>query len=188
VLLASLAVASCAREERVVNYKPFFSGLENVQTQQPAVAEKRGDGSGPISVTDDPSKFSIVKENPDGTKTLISHSGLHLMTHIQKTLADNDQKLFTEQVLSQMTRDEFKDRGLDPAQAFTYLKPHEKDIAKMFSRMPLGEHSPNVNMETVGRNLFRVKLTGKSTEGLDPWTGFDMVLEKGNWKLRWFVP
>jgi hypothetical protein len=180
---AVLAGASCAPEERIVRYKPFLAGLENVQTQAPAVSDRANGGA---TETQDPSKFSIVKENPDGTKTLISRSGLHLATHIQRTLAENDEKNFTAQLLSRITRDEFRERGLDPSQAFRALKPREKDIARLFARMPLGEHSPNAVMEPIGRNMFRVRVTGKSTEDLY-WTGYDMVLEDGNWKLRWFV-
>jgi len=187
LLWAALGVG-CQQEERIVRYKPFLAGLEGVQTQTPAVVEKP---KGPLAAAELPTaadgKDPLVVENPDGSKTLISRCGLHLMHHIQKTLADGDDKLFASQVLSQMTRDEYLGRGIDPREAFKTLKPREKEIAKLFSRMPLGENSPNVTMSTVGHNVFRVQLVGQAAKGLEGYTGFDMVLEKGSWRLRWFV-
>ena len=185
---AVVLAAGCQPEEKIVRYKPFLAGLEGVQTQTPAVIEKP---KGPLEAAVVPEsadgKDPLVHENPDGTKTLISRCGLHLMHHIQKTLAVDDDKLFAAQVLSQVTRDEYLARGIDPRESFKTLKPHQMEIAKLFARMPLGENSPNVNMSTVGHNIFRVQLIGQAAKGLEGYTGFDMVLEKGNWKLRWFV-
>lgn len=183
---AALAVlaAGCQREEKIINYKPFFAGIEGAKTQTPATQERppvlaeasEADGSDPL-----------VKKNPDGTTTLLSRSGLHLMHHIRTQLAGDDAQLFADQVLCSVTREEYRARGLDPRDAFKTLKPHLPEITKLFSRMPLGEHSPNVRMETVGRNIFRVQLRGRGAEGLETYTGFDMMLEKGHWRLRWFV-
>jgi hypothetical protein len=184
---ATSVMVGCQPDEKIVHYKPFMAGLEGVQTQTPAVAEKP---RMPLATSDAASaagKDALVITKPDGSKTLISRCGLHLMHHIQQTLADGDDKLFAEQVLSQLTRDEYAGRGVDPREAFRTLKPREKEIAKLFSRMPLGENSPNINMSTVGHNIFRIQLVGQAAKGLDGYTGFDMVLEKGNWKLRWFV-
>lgn len=182
---AALLAAACAPEEKLVRYKPFFAGLEGVQTGTPPVAERVAPAIGGEEVAQD-GDAGLVRENPDGTKTLISRSGLHLMTHIQRTLADHEEKLFAEQVLSEITRQEFKARGRDPVEAFAMLKPYERDIAKLFARLPLGEHSPNARIDVVDRNMFRVRVTGRAAEGLR-WSGFDMVLENGNWRLRWFV-
>jgi hypothetical protein len=183
---ALLGAAGCQQEERVVNYKPFFSGLSGAQMQtQPATA--RGPTLPGHDVVDESEIFRSVVHNPDGTKTLLSKSGLQLMVHIQNTLADNEVELFVEQLLSEVTRREYEERGLDPAEAFKSLKRHERDIARLFGRMPLGENSPNVIMEAVGRNTFRVRLTGPATRDIGRYKGFDMVLEWGNWRLRWFL-
>lgn len=183
-VVGALAAAGCGPTERVVNYKPFMSGLDGVQTQAPEVRERQKTPE--IVNAEAMGPESLVTENPDGSKTLHSRNGLHLMWHLQRTLADNDADLFAGQVLCDLTRQEYLERGMDPREAFVTLKPQEKEIAKLFARMPLGENSPNVLRSIIGRNMFRVQLTGKSTEGLE-WTGFDMVLEKGNWRLRWLV-
>jgi hypothetical protein len=179
-----LVLAGCAQEEKIVNYKPFFAGLSGAQMQTQPVVARPGTGRG--EVIDEADMFRTVIENPDGSKTLLSKSGLQLMEHIRNTLADNEAELFVEQVLSELTRREYAERQLDPIEAFMHLKKDERDIAMLFSRMPLGENSPNVIMEPVGRNMFRVRLSGASARDVGRYKGFDMVLENGNWRLRWF--
>jgi hypothetical protein len=182
----------CQPEEKIVRYKPFFTGLEGMTSQTapvleppPAVA-----AATPEAATDeeDPTAHQLAIKNRDGSVMLIARTGRHLIYHIQKTLEDEDADLFARQVLCQRTRREFEERGLDPKDAYAVCKAQERELALLFSRMPMGEHSPNVLMEDLGGNTFRVKLTGKSRDGLKRWTGFDMVLEQGNWRLRWFVP
>jgi hypothetical protein len=182
-LVLVLLLAACQPEEKLIRYKPFLGNLKDAETQTPPVEPAGSGASVPTAGGDDQ---LLIRENPDGSKTVYSRSGLQLMANIQQLLRDGEDKLFAEQVLSEITRQEFLERGLRPEEAFRTLKGHEKDIAKLFARMPLGEHSPNVNMEPIGRNIFRVRVTGRSREDLE-WTGFDMSLEKGNWKLRWFV-
>ena len=119
--LAAVLLAGCRPEEKMVHYKPFMAGLEGVQTQTPAVVPK---GQEP-RVLDEESigPESLVQENPDGTKMLHSRSGLHLMSHIQRTLAEGDDKLFGDQVLSELTKQEFlragdgSERGVQSGQA-----------------------------------------------------------------------
>lgn len=185
LILAAACVAGASCQERIVNYKPFLTGIEGATTQTPAVSD--GSGRVAIEAASEEDDFSLVRKNDDGTVTLIAKSGRQLMSQIQRTIAENEKEQFTEQVLCEATRAEYHQRGLDPIQAFDQVKKHHKEIAKLFSRMPLGEHSPNVVMEPIGRNMFRVRVTGQSKKGLERWTGFDMVFEKGNWRLRWFI-
>lgn len=178
-LLAGLG--ACQREEKIINYKPFFAGLEGVSG--PGAPSGRAD-RGMLREADE-AELSLVRENPDGSKTLILRNGRDLIFHIRSTLAEEEVDLFTGQVLSRVTHDEFIERGRDPAEAFWMLKKREQELAKLFARMPMGEHSPSVLVERIGHNLFRVRLTGQSSKGLDGWRGFDMVLEEGKWRLRW---
>ncbi len=189
---ASGSLFACQQDEKIVNYKPFFSGLEGVKTQTPAVA------AAPVSAgkATNGEEIGLLRENKDGTVTLVMSSGRNLMAHIQRTLAGSEdpneatalKNQFAEQVLSEITRSEYHERGLDPVAAYELAKKNEKEIAKLFNRMPMGEYSPNVLMEQLGKNMIRVRVSGQARKGLEKWTGFDMVLEKGNWRLRWFVP
>lgn len=186
VLTVVAALAGCQRQERIVHYKPFFAGLEGVQTGQPAVSTPRPgpavDG-GEAAITEQ----SLVVENPDGTKTLIARNGMQLMAHIRHLLTENDADLFASQLLSELTLEEYTQRGIDPREAFRTLKEHEKDILLLFARMPMGEHSPTVIVDQLGRNFFRVRVTGDARKGLGRYSGMDMRMEGGNWKLRWFL-
>lgn len=185
ILFASAVLAGCAQEERVVNYKPFFSGLSGAQMQTQPVTDRSSSAS--TTVVDEAELFKPRVENPDGSITLYSKTGLQLMAHIQTTLANNEADLFVEYLLSDLTLREYRERNIDPTEAFTRLKQHERDIARLFSYMPLGENSPNVLMEPLGRNMFRVRLTGPAARDSGRYKGFDMVLERGNWRLRWFL-
>lgn len=171
-------MTSCQRtiSEKAVN--PMFGGLQGAQAR---VARKEREPVG-IGATE-PDR--IVIENPDGSVTLISRRGAHLMSHIQRTLAHDEEELFVEQVLSERTKAEYRERGLEPAEAFATLKERSADISLLFSRMPFGEASPDVIMSTLDDKTLRLTLTGAGARDLH-WTTMDMVLERGSYRLRWF--
>ena len=187
IAAALAALPGCRREERVVRYKPFFAGLEGVQTGQPAVAQRPPAGSPGEAGEIELGEQSLVVENEDGTTTLIARNGMQLMAHIRRLLAEGDADLLASQVLSELTLEEYRQRNLDPREAFAVLKAHEKDILLLFARMPMGEHSPTVIVDQLGRNFFRVRVTGDARKGLGRYSGMDMRMEGGNWKLRWFL-
>jgi hypothetical protein len=169
----------CQRYEKIVNYNPPLANVPGVQ-----FGTKPVHGQGTIApVLAVPTQ--IVIENPDGSRTLIARTAGHLMAHIKRTLAEDARDEFTEQVLSEATRNEYISRGLDPGQAFDTLKAHERDVLRFFSRMPMGEHSPNVIMSKIGERTYRVKITGQGASDLR-WHMMDMHFEKGNWRLLWF--
>jgi hypothetical protein len=173
LLAAALLLGGCAYEKDV-NYKPFFSGLEGAKTGTPATLDASKQPRDPMSAGEQ----RIRVENKDGSVTLVTRNAQDLMRQVLMTLDKGERDLFTAQVLSRQTAEEYRVRALDPAGAFDTLKQREKEVRELFRRMPMGEHSPNVIMEKLGDNLYRVRLTGKATEGLD-WTSFDMVLEGG---------
>lgn len=213
-LAAALAMASalaalpgCQNDERVVSYKPFLTGLQDAQTQTPAVltAEHKG-----VDARATPADKLIVEE-ADGSKRLVARSGLQLMRHIQRALAEEDTRFLAAEILCAQTRREYVERGLDPTEAYRTLKEREQDIQKLFARMPAGEGSAFVVVTPLGERVKRLRLTPQAGKGL-AWTGFDMVLEgarwtpvmedggsvvrdgkavmrfePSNWRLRWFV-
>jgi len=173
-----LAGAGC-RYERVVKYKPFFAGMEGAETDTPAVIdedlrEAYARPTGPIEV-----------ENEDGSITLISRSVADLMRHIARTLANNEQELFVEQVLSERSRERLLRAGRQPEEAFEELKANQEAVAKLFTYLPMGEYSPNGVFKKVGDKTYLLRATGPGTRDLY-WTGFDAVQEGGMWKLGWF--
>lgn len=139
----------------------------------------------------DPALLPPIREElPTGDIVLRSRTGRDLMVHIQRALTSPDRELerelFTEQVLSAVTWNEFDERGLPPEAAFDELVRRREDVLKYFNRVgPLAEYSPQVLMRSMGKDTIRLQLTGLAREDLT-WTFMDMVFEGGNWRLRWF--
>lgn len=178
LLIAAISLIAC--ETRVVRYHPMLGGLPNSQSGM-TVTGPRGEYTDPTRV-----EGPLTIENPDGSKKLIARSCRHLMLHIFNTLDTGDEALFLDQVLSTMTKDEYYARGMHPSEAFRTLNSRIPELMKLFRAMPMGEFTPGVYSEPVGGGVRRVQLTGMSAKDLS-WTGIDMVMEKGNWRLRWFV-
>lgn len=179
----SCCVAGC--ETRIVRYNPPLANLPGAQTGiQPVYGEDLAVLNAPLSK--DATAEPVIK-NPDGTKTLVSRNARDLIFHIATTMREDDERTFTEQVLSETTRDEFFQRGHDPSWAFRELKARRTDVEKVFKIVPQGELTPGVRIEVVGQNIFRIRQHYLDPKEY-PWVGFDMKLEGANWKLRWFVP
>ncbi|VAX41851.1 hypothetical protein MNBD_PLANCTO03-1981, partial [hydrothermal vent metagenome] len=155
--------------------RPMLSGLPGVESGGAFISDKPRGYRDPGEI--DQGKITIERE--DGSKILLARSGRHLMAHIYQTLQDDERDLFTEQVLCEATRAEYRERGLDPGDAFDYLKTHEAEIVALFARMPMGEYTPGVFMRQVGGGVYRLALSHKASEGLT-WRGFDMVWEGGH--------
>ena len=181
-VVAVVLLAGCQRYERVVARSSILSGLEGSDSQIPekqskhAVHEIFSTPTGEIRV-----------ENELGEITLYAKNVRQLMTHITTTIQNEERDLFIDQVLSKVTKDEFTQRGLDPALAFEELTKHQREIFRLFYFMPMGEYTPGLHLKAVGFNTFRLQLSRARNESLY-WIGIDSVFENGNYRLRWFVP
>lgn len=181
ILLCVIALAGCATRTRVVKYNPLLGGLPGAESQTPIVRDL-GEYQDPTAISPD----KLVTEEEPGKKRLVARTGRHLMIHIYNTLDKGDKELFVREVLSKATKAECFERGVVPGDAFDYLVSRREDIDELFAMMPGGEHTPGVFVQPVGGGAQRIEVTGMGTEKL-AWTGFDMVMEGGNWKLRWFT-
>jgi len=164
-----------------VRGQPFLAHLPGAETQADTSGPRWPGYRSPAAAPGG----SIVVEHEDGSKTLIARSGRHLMTHIYNTLTEEDEALFTEQVLSLVTRDEFVERGLGGSAAYEMLRARRRDVLRLFAMMPQGEYTPGVLMQRVGDRTYRLRVSGPGTSELR-WRFMDMVMEGGNWRLRWF--
>ncbi|MCR9076092.1 MAG: hypothetical protein NXI07_08635 [bacterium] len=180
-LIALSPVAGC-RYERIVSQSGLLVGLEGAQSGIPPKRESR-----PLPDFLRTPDEGIRVEDEDGAVTLYSKSVRQLMTHIVTTVGNGERELFLEQLLSQRTKDEFIERGLDPGLAFDELVNRQRDIGRLFYFIPMGEFTPGVYFETIGRNVFRLKLPNKKHAELY-WVGIDVVFEDYNYRLRWFLP
>ena len=187
LLAAAVALAGCETQTRVVRDSRPLANLPGAVVGGQNQPLQRGPGIiDPTFLP--PDQLRVVAEN--GDITLNARSGRHLMTHIAQTLLNNERDLFTEQVLSEVTKREFRARGLEPADAFDMLRRQERDVMELFNAMPLGERTPGALFENIGRaegggQIARVRITGALTSELR-YTAMDMVMERGSWRLRWF--
>ncbi|MEN0019980.1 MAG: hypothetical protein AAF747_03745 [Planctomycetota bacterium] len=181
----AMAAASCLTSgctyERVVRARTPLSGIAGAEGGL-QIGDRFDGEYVPPSLGEGP----IAQIESDGTVSLRASSGDHLLTHVAGVLETNNDELFVEQVLSSVTRQEFLDRGIDPAEAFWLVKAREEAFRVLHARMPRGEQTPAAIMHKVGSQTFRVELTGLAARGLE-WRGFDMVFENGSFRLRWFV-
>lgn len=171
-------VSSCAREETVVRYKPFFANIADAQHGTTPVRPQAG--------YRDPTAYDGQRriEEPDGSVRLISKSVLDLMTHVERTLDDGDDDLFFEQILSEHTKRHYRGEGRDPAEAIEYFRKHRRDIAVLFARMPFGEYSPTVIRHKTGRNQWKLELVSTAKRD-SPLTELWVSLESGQYRLMW---
>lgn len=183
-LAMMLAFAGCQTEEKIIRYRPILASVPGAQYNTAPVGDpfegRRVDPTAAATDTD-----SLVIELPDGERKLVLKTGRHLMSHIINMIDEDERELFVEQVLSEITKDEFYDRGLDPGEAFDACKKRRTDIMKLFNLMPMGEYTPGVYMKGVGGGVQRLKVSGPSAMDLR-WNFMDMNYEAGGWRLRWF--
>lgn len=179
-VLMGLVLSGCT-ETRVIREHTPLAGLPGAQGGV-RVGEKL---EGYVDPTATPAGRNFILHE-DGRVELLSKTGDHLLKHMSGVLRTGNRELFVEQVLSEQTKQEFIDRRLDPGEAFDRIVEREADFRAMRARMPLGENTPGVVMRKLGSRVYRVETTGLAARDLS-WKGFDMVFEKGNWRLRWFV-
>ncbi len=178
---AVLSAAAC--EERIIYNRPFLGALPGAETSMPVSKYPKG-YKDPTAIPDDQ---LVVKQQDGSVGELRARTARHLMMHIYNTLMNSQEKVFVEQVLSERTRSEYYQRGIHPREAFKTLQEHAGDVLTLFDRMPMGESTPGLFLEPVGGGVQRLRLQGLGAKDLY-WVGFDMVMEKGNYRLVWFVP
>jgi hypothetical protein len=180
VVLLACVVAAGGCQTRVVRYNPMLGGLPGAESGMPIV---RGwNHKDPTLVPES----QLVQETPEGKTRLVAKTGRHLILHIYNTIEDGQRDLFVSEVLSAVTKAECAERGVDPGTLYDDLARDRLDLYELFNLMPMGEQTPGALMTPLGSGAYRVQVTGLGTSRLR-WTGFDMVMERGNWRLRWLV-
>lgn len=175
-------LVGCQPYERVVARSSLLSGLEGSSSTIP---EKQIGRALPDFLRTPDEGIRI--EDEDGTVTLYAKSLRQLMAHITTTIQNGERELFVEQVLCDLSKNEFYERGLDPGLAFDELVKRQRSIFRLFYFIPMGEYTPGLFLENVGRNTFRLQISRARNPTLY-WIGIDTVFERGNYRLRWFVP
>ena len=178
-VMTLVTLAACEQEKRVVYSRSLLGGISGNRTGASDFDNRSGQ-------TASATEQKTIIDNPDGTKTLLARNPKHLMNHIFYTLREDKADLFVTQVLSKRTRDEYASRGLDPKLAFEELKSRQKDMLDLFKAMPMANQTPGVFIENIGDGVMRMNAEQRIAMDLK-WKGIDMVMERGNYKLLWFV-
>lgn len=174
------AITGCSSDEKVVRYRPFFTGISGAEFHG---AEPVNSAAGYIDPTQVPDQ-KLVIEKADGSKILIAKSVRHMMTHLERCLDDGDDELLMDQVISEKTKEEFRAQGKDTSEILTFLHKNRKDIGRLFARMPMGEYTPTVILEQPGDKTWVVRLTGAPADGMK-FTRVWARMEDGNWRFLW---
>ena len=118
VILALFTLVGCETTQKIVKDRPWLAGLPGaVGGDLTAAAPKDKAAPGPALLADD--EIVVVKD--DGSKKLIAQTGRHLLIHIYCCLRDKDRDLFAQQVLSELTKADFRAKGKDPREALDML-------------------------------------------------------------------
>lgn len=181
-LALMMAIPACQPYEREISRRGILTDFSDA-TQGNSGAQARPAYVDPVFALPE---GKIRVEDEDGNVTLYAKSVKHLMNHIIQTLENGERDLFTEQILSQITVDEFKERNLDPGLAFDELAKRRKQIYQCFHLMPNGEYSPGLFLKPIGTNMFRLAVSRAGHSEL-LWIGMDVSFEQSNYRLRWFV-
>lgn len=121
-------------------------------------------------------------EDEDGEVVLISRSPQHLFYHLNNTLMSDEYELLYEQLISDKTKEAYRARGRDPREALEWLKRNEKPVRELLAAMPMGQATPGVLQETIGRNQFRFRSKDAFITGL-PYDTIDVIIEDRSFKL-----
>ncbi len=174
-----LALAACATEERVTQYKPFFTGLSGAKFSTAPVDASRGYADPTAS----PDSRTVI-ENPDGSRVLVCRSVRALMSHLERELDDGNTDIIIKQLISTRTLEEYEGRGESPQAIVDFLQKYRRDLAMLFARMPMAERSPTVILKQPGDGVWILQLSGAAAQDIK-FTKLWVVMERGNWKFYW---
>lgn len=210
IVAVAAAMPSGCTYEKVVNYRPFLAGVPGAEvgadvTVTPIAEADPTAGATSVHVEDD-GTVTIRPGSIRGLMSMIARTisddpavslGAELARDErvliryargvpeEERAEEINRRLFVEGVLSSRIVEEYRTRGLDPVEAHETLKARRADVMALFNRIPMAQHSPDVRMIEIDRNLFRIQATGLAARDLE-WTNFDVHFERGGWRLVWF--
>jgi hypothetical protein len=192
--LVAISLPGCT-EEKVIYNRPMLSSLPNAQTGQVVTAPKGwaspqfAGGVEPQAIGADgkpkTGADTLIIENGK-SRTMLSRTGRELMIHIYRALEKEDRQFFVDEILSERTRTECYRNGVQPEKLFDGLLEIGDEVVELFNAMPQGEATPGVLMNPIGGGLFRLQVDPRRVRE-SRFNGFDMIMEKGQWRLKWFL-
>lgn len=182
-VVCGLCIGSCARESKVVRWRPFFAGTAEAQHQTSPVNASMG-------VVGNSSATPAVEAQPDGSVVLQSPSIRHLMSHVLRTLADEDpdrgRAMFLTFVAGPGALAWFAEQGVSPEQGYDALRLMYNDVYTLFSRLPMAELTPTATMRTTGPRSLEVRVAGNAGDRMAI-AGLEVERTREGWRLARFL-
>jgi len=194
LIATTLLLTSCARQETTVVVRGGLATIPGAQFDlgpNARVGRARGSSleqtlamSAPLAgdKVDASSGEPLRLEDEDGNITLVSRSPRHVLFHLIRTLDSGEDQLLYDQVLSDATKNEYANRGLDAWGAVEFIKSNQKNIRALVQTMPLGEQTPGLMTQSIGPNKFRLTANPSMASGLR-YKNAEFIIERGVCKL-----
>ena len=123
----------------------------------------------------------IVTEHADGSVTLHCFQPEHLVAHLRNAMAAGQTDLIFEQLVSDMLKQNYQAKGLDPHESVNWLIANQRDVLVLLNRLSLGMNTPEVSWERHG-DVYRARMIGQMAGSLRFRT-LDLIRENGQYKL-----
>jgi hypothetical protein len=129
----------------------------------------------------------LVTLNPDQTVTLNAANYREVIALLSRALNTEPelQGPFFDQIVHSSTKANFREAGQDPREeVWKFLTANRAHVNRLLSRFPGGENSPGVMVSIVGRNRFKLEVTGTGAKGLkftELWVGIEESKPKFIW-------
>lgn len=197
LVLVSWIGAGCDAEPRVVSARGGLYGLPGAETGVLDEGEAPTPGRASAGPWDgvlrafpgyeadaggETDATGLRRTNPDGSVALMSRSPGDVMYHVMTTLEKKEYGLLFDQVLAEAAKAEYRRRARDPYEAVEFLAKHKEDIAALFATFPMGDQTPGVRLEPIGRNAFRLRAPVAMAQELR-FHVFEVVIEEGRFRL-----
>lgn len=173
----------CAPEQRVVRYKPFFTGIAGAEHGTAPVVDRgitpRADAS---ALADQQEELRV--ELPDGTVELRTTQIRHLIYHLSRTIADDEPELLYDQLVSDLTKEHFIGEDADPREGVASMLEDRDGVLELLGRLPMGEYTPSAVLKKEHPG-YKISLRGIASRDLT-YDELWIVMEGGEWKL-WAV-
>lgn len=191
IILCLLLSVGCASREEVVSVRGGLYGLSGSQSQREGISIARSSGGFAqlLGEEEDAEGYDALSEagylrleDAKGNITLISRSPTHLIHHLRETLVAEETELLLEQVLSERTKQNYRARGRDPMEAVEFLARNRSHVLEFLAQLPMGERTPDVLQEPIGRNMFRYRVGSAVMLGLK-FDTLDVIIEERSFRL-----
>ncbi|MGP1346731.1 MAG: hypothetical protein ACTS3F_08715 [Phycisphaerales bacterium] len=188
-------IAGCA-QERVVRVRGGLYGMPGSETglgEGVAVGPARGTtlesvvdeyygGRSQLSIGEPIEGRPNRRQLEDGSVFLVSRSPADLIRHLFDTVVDSEWDLLYDQLISEETKDNYRQSDRDPIDAARFIREHRADFVALLRVLGTGQNSPGVEFRSLGGNVFRMRVLDARDFG-QKFDRMDVKIEDGRFVL-----